>query len=178
MGRIVRDLGEGITKYYWYPGQKSDWIKSGICIAAGGAAFLATYLITKNELVAAVIGASITCGVGGVYLGRRDVNALNELHDMVAERRAAVVDAGRAAWRATVQGFVVAVSAVFVINMPHSGFLADWVLPVVPALVGAVAHSLGMLYERMAQNAKDNAMTEQSAASEANAEPKELEPAG
>lgn len=177
MGRIVRELGEGTTKYYWYPGQKSDWIKSGICVAAGGAAFLACYLITKNELVAAVIGASVTCGVGGVYLGRRDVGALSELHDMVAERRAAVVDAGRAAWRATVQGFVVAASAVFVLNMPHTGFVADWVLPVVPALVGAVAHSGGMLYERMTQVAKDNAMTEQSDTTEADAEPKELEPA-
>ncbi|ADD44753.1 hypothetical protein [Stackebrandtia nassauensis] len=178
MGRVVRELGEGVTKYYWYPGQKSDWIKSGICVAAGGAVFLLCYVITKNELVAAVFGASVTCGVGGVYLGRRDVGALSELHDMVAERRAAVVDAGRAAWRATVQGFVVAASAVFVLNMPHEGFIADWVLPVVPALVGAIAHSGGMLYERMNQVAKDNAMADRGEQSEADAEPRELEPAG
>ena len=177
MGRIVKDLGEGMTKYYWYPGQKSDWIKSGICVAAGGAAFLLVYVITKDNLIAAVVGASITCGVGGVYLGRRDIGALSELHDMVAERRAAVADGGRAAWRATVQGFVVAGSAVFVVNMPHGGFVADWVLPVVPAVVGAIAHSGGMLYERMTQVAKDNAMAEQGEQSEEDTQTKQLEPA-
>ncbi|HZE40703.1 MAG TPA: hypothetical protein VE172_18020 [Stackebrandtia sp.] len=178
MGRIIKDLGEGVTKYYWYPGQKSDWIKSGICIGAGALAYLLCYLLVKDSLVASVVGSSITCGLGGAFLGRRDINALNELHDMAAERRAAVADSGRAAWRATVQGFVVAGSAVLVANMPHTGFLADWVLPVVPAVVGAIAHSGGMIYERMAQVAKDNAQADQNAQSEADSEPRELEPAG
>lgn len=167
MGRIVRDLGEGTTKYYWYPGQKSDWVKTAIAVGAGVLAFVMALLVTDNSLVAATLGSSLTTGIGGMFLGRRDVTALQEFHDMAAERRAAVVDSGRAAWRGTVQGFVCAASAVFVFNMPHTGFLADWVLPVVPALVGALAHTGGMIYERIAQMTK--AATDQG---------KQLEPTG
>ncbi|MGH8792612.1 MAG: hypothetical protein ACRDXX_08205 [Stackebrandtia sp.] len=175
MGRIVRDLGEGVTKYYWYPGEKSDWIKSAIAVGAGGAGFLLSFLIVQNSLVAATLGASLTTGLGGLYLGRRDVKALQEFHDLAAERRAAVADSAHAAWRGTLQGFSFAAAAVFVLNMPHEGFLANWVLPVVPAVVGALAHTAGMVYERMAQVSKDTASAEQA---EDEAETKQLETAG
>lgn len=157
MGRIVRNLGEGVTKHYWYPGQKSDWIKSGIAVGAGVLAFVLSLVITQNSLVAATLGSSTTTGIGGALLGRRDVTALQEFHDMAAERRAAVADSGRAAWRGTVQGFVCAAAAVFVFNMPQTGFVADWLLPIVPAIVGALAHTGGMVYERMGQLGKAGA---------------------
>jgi hypothetical protein len=177
MGRIVRELGEGVTKYYWYPGQKSDWIKTAIAVGAGGLVFLLAYVVSKNSLVAAVLGSSVATGVGGAYLGRRDVGALQEFHDMAAERRAAMLDGGRAAWRGTVQGFACAAAAVFVINMPHTGFVADWLLPVVPAIVGAIAHTIGMIYERMSQLAKDSTQASQLAQAESDGA-KQLEPAG
>ncbi|HIW63454.1 MAG TPA: hypothetical protein H9881_13425 [Candidatus Stackebrandtia excrementipullorum] len=151
MGRITRDLGAGVTKYYWYPGQKSDWVKTGIAVGSGVAAFVMVLLVTDNSLVAATVGSALTTGLGGAFLGRRDVTALQEFHDMAAERRAAVIDSGRAAWRGTVQGFVCAAAAVFVFNMPQTGFVADWLLPIVPAVVGALAHTGGMVYERMVQ---------------------------
>lgn len=154
MGRIVRDRGAGVTKYYWYPGQKSDWVKTAIAIGGGVLAFGAALLVTDNSLVAATMGSSLTTGIGGAFLGRRDVTALQEFPDMAGQRRAAVVDSGRAAWRGTVQGFVCAAAAVFVFNMPHTGFIADWVLPIVPAVVGALAHTGGMIYERVAQMGK------------------------
>ncbi|GAA4900476.1 hypothetical protein LX16_0568 [Stackebrandtia albiflava] len=170
MGRIVRELGEGVTKYYWYPGQKSDWIKTAIAIGAGGLTFALVYLITGNSLIAATVSASVTTGICGAFLGRRDITALEEFHDLAAERRAAMVDSGRAAWRGTVQGFVCAAAAVFVLNMPQIGFLADWALPVVPAVIGALAHTGGMVYERMTRVGRGT--TADAGVS------KELEPAG
>ncbi|CAM3474411.1 hypothetical protein [Stackebrandtia soli] len=155
MGRIVRDLGDGVTKHYWYPGQKGDWIKSLIAITAGVAIFVLCYVLFKDGLSATTVGACVTTAISGVNLGRRDVGGLREFHDLSAERRAAVADSGRAAWRGAVQGFTCATAAVVVLNMPATGFVADWLLPVIPALVGALAHSAGMVYERMADFAAD-----------------------
>jgi hypothetical protein len=63
-----------------------------------------------------------------------------------------------------------------VLNMPHSGFLADWVLPFVPSIIGALAHSGGMLWERLA---REVGTADMDAAAEADAEAptKELEAA-
>ena len=36
-------------------------------------------------------------------------------------------------------------------NLPPTGFVANWVLPMVPATVGALAHQAGMVYERLAR---------------------------
>lgn len=176
MGRMVREHGSGVTKYYWYPGQKSDWIKTGIAVGAGGLVFGLTYWLTKNSLLAAVLASSAATGVCGSHLGRRDLGALQQFHDMTAERRAAMADSGRAAWRGTIQGFTCAGAAVFVMNMPAQGFVADWLLPIVPAIVGAVAHTIGMIYERMTQVATDAANAKQQAQSEADSDTKQLQP--
>lgn len=162
MGRIVRDSGAGVTKYYWYPGEKSDWVKTAVALGAGGLTFLLCFVLFKDSLIAAVAGASVSTGLGGLYLGRSDVKALQEFHDLTAERRAAVADGAHAAWRGTLQGFSFAAAAVLVLNMPHEGFLANWVLPVVPAVAGALAHTAGMIYERMGQVSKEPDTSQQS----------------
>lgn len=178
MGRIVRDLGQGVTKYYWYPGQKGDWIKSLVAIGAGGAAYVLTYVLLKNSLASATIAACVVTGIGGAYLGRRDVGGLRDFHDLAAERRAAMADGGRAAWRGTVQGFTCAAAAVFVLNMPSTGFVADWLLPVVPAVVGALAHTAGMIYERLSEFSTPSATPEVEEKPKPEEPAKALEPAG
>ncbi|WP_100445749.1 hypothetical protein [Glycomyces xiaoerkulensis] len=153
MGKIVRQVSEGVTKYYWYPGDKTDWIRAALTVLGGGLLFALLYVVTKNSLVAAVVSGSAVQIVVGGYLGRRDTAGLTKFHDPTAERRAAVADGTRAAWRGTLQGLLCAGSAIFVLNMPHQGFLADWILPFLPSLLGALAHSGGMLWERMSQDA-------------------------
>ncbi len=177
MGRIVREGGGGITKYYWYPGNKSDWVKTAIAVGTGIAVFVLTYLLVGDSLLAAVLGSSVTTGVCGAYLGRRIVSTLQEVQDMSAQRRVMVRDSTRAAWRGTVQGFTCAGAAVFVLNMPATGFVADWLLPVVPAIVGAIAHTVGMVFERMSQVAQDKAKVSLSMQTDADSDTKRFEPA-
>lgn len=177
MGRIVREGGGGVTKYYWYPGNKSDWTKAAIAVGAGAVVFLVAYLLVGNSLLAAVLSSSVTTGVCGAHLGRRIVSTLQEAQDMSAQRRAMVRGSTKAAWRGTVQGFACAGAAVFVLNMPASGFAADWLLPIVPAIVGAIAHTVGMVFERMSQLSKDNTKVSLSAQTEAESDAKRFEPA-
>jgi hypothetical protein len=152
MGKIVRQISEGVTKHYWYPGEKTDWIRAGLTVAGGGLLFALVYVVFKNSLIAAVVAGTAVQIVVGVYLGRRDTVGISEFHDPSSERRAAVADGTRAAWRGTLQGLLCAGSAMLVLNMPHDGFLADWILPFVPSIAGALAHSGGMLWERVAQD--------------------------
>lgn len=151
MGKIVRQISEGVTKYYWYPGEKTDWIRAALTITGGALLFALIYVVTKNTLIAAVIAGTAVQSVVGAYLGRRDAAGLTEFHDPGTERRAAVADGTRAAWRGTLQGLLCAGSAMLVLNMAHDGFLADWILPFLPSVAGALAHSGGMLWERMSQ---------------------------
>jgi hypothetical protein len=151
MGRIVKQVSEGTTKYYWYPGDKKEWIRAGVAIAAGAAVFGLLRVLTRDSLLATVAGTSVTAAVCGVNFGRRDARALAgfpNIGDKKA-RREAVGHTGRAAWRALAHGFGGAAAAVIILNLPHRGMVADWVLPIVPAVVGALAHQAGMLYERL-----------------------------
>jgi hypothetical protein len=150
MGQIVKQVSESKTRYYWYPGDKKEWIRSGIALAAGLVLFGALYAWTGNLLLGAVLGAAATAAVAGLNFGRRDARALAGFPDLGdrAARRAAVGHTGRAVWRALAHGFGGAAAAVLITNLPPRGFVADWVLPLVPALVGALTHQLGMLYER------------------------------
>src|SRR5262249_9650124 len=79
--------------------------------------------------------------------------ALKDLPDLAdkAMRRAGLTHSGRAAWRGGVQGAFWAGSAVAITNLPSHGILANWALPLVPAVAGALAHQAGMLYERTGQ---------------------------
>jgi hypothetical protein len=153
MGRIVRTRGEGVTRYYWYPGEKTDWIKAAVAIGSGLVVLALVALMTHSGLWASVLGTSATAAVAGLNFGRRDARALHDFPDIAAVRKAAIVDTGRAMWRALVKGFGAAAAAVLVANMPPRGFVADWVLPLVPAVVGALVHQIGMLYERMVVDA-------------------------
>src|SRR5262245_61797545 len=106
MGRIVKQVSEGTTKYYWYPGDKKDWVRAGVAFAVGAGAFLVIGASTRNSLIATVTGTSATAVVAGVNFGRRDARALAgfpELGDKAA-RRAAVAHTGRALWRAFAEG--------------------------------------------------------------------------
>ncbi|WP_051110732.1 hypothetical protein [Longispora albida] len=153
MGRIVKQISENTTKYYWYPGDKQDWIRAAIAVGAGVAMFVITRALTDGPLWGAVLGASTTLAVAGFNFGRRDARALATFPDIAAARRAAMVDTGRAAWRALVEGFGAAAAAVLIVNIPRTGFAYNWILPVVPAVIGALGHQAGMLYERMQQTA-------------------------
>jgi hypothetical protein len=54
-----------------------------------------------------------------------------------------------------VHGFGGAAAAVLILNLPHRGIVADWILPVVPAVVGALAHQAGMLFEQLPKGASN-----------------------
>ena len=151
MGRIVKQVSEGTTKYYWYPGDKREWIRAGVAIGIGAAFFGLLRAMTRDSLLATVGGTSVTAAVCGVNFGRRDARAIATFPRPRRTPRAvaAVAHTGRAAWRALVHGFGGAAAAVLILNLPHRGVVADWVLPIVPAVVGALAHQAGMLYERL-----------------------------
>ena len=82
----------------------------------------------------------------------RALAGLADLADRAA-RRAAVGHTGRAAWRAVAQGCFGAGTAVLILNLPPAGVLADWLLPLAPAVVGALARQGGMLWERLGASA-------------------------
>ncbi|GAA1649368.1 hypothetical protein ACFQY4_39765 [Catellatospora bangladeshensis] len=152
MGRIVKQLSETTTKYYWYPGEKQEWIRAVVAVSSGAGAAALLMMLTRNSLAAVVVGCSVTLAVSGFNFGRRDAKALAgwpKLSDKAA-RRAAVAHSGRAAWRASAHGVGGAVAAIVVLNLTHSGWVADWLLPVVPAVVGALAHQTGMVWEQLA----------------------------
>jgi hypothetical protein len=151
MGRIVKQVSEDTTKYYWYPGDKKEWIRAAVAVGVGGAAFGLLMLLTRSLLVATVVGTSATGVVAGLNFGKRDARALAGFPDLGdrAARRAAVGHAGKAVWRALAHGFGGAAAAVLILNLPHRGIVADWILPIVPAIAGALAHQLGMLWEQL-----------------------------
>jgi hypothetical protein len=155
VGRIEKKVADGITKYYWYPGDKREWKRAGIAVAIGLATFLVLYLMTRDLLPAVVGGTSVTAGVTGLNFGRRDARALTTFPNLTgrAARLAAVAQTGRAAWRGLVHGFGGAAAAVLILNLPHRGIVADWILPVVPAVVGALAHQAGMIAEQLPSSA-------------------------
>jgi hypothetical protein len=165
---MAKPAAGGITKYYWYPGEKSDWVRAAAALGSGLLAFGVLRFAIGSTLSAVVLGTSVTAAVAGLTYGRRDVKALQ------AFCRFAPADTGRAVWRAGVKGAGAAGAAVLVANLGPRGFWADWVLPVVPAVVGALAHQGGMMWERAAQldttvkqptRASESALARQHAAS-------------
>lgn len=151
MGRIVKQLSDNTSKYYWYPGEKQEWIRAVVALAVGGGLGLLLMLITQNSLAAVTVGCSATLAVAGFNFGRRDAKALSTFPDPndKAARRAAVAYSGRAAWRGIAQGLSAALAAVIVLNHDHAGWVADWMLPLVPGAAGALGHQLGMVWDRM-----------------------------
>jgi len=110
-------------------------------------------MVTHRTLLAAVVATSAAAGFAGFNFGRRDSRELSRFADLTKARyvrRQAAMHTGRAAWRGIVQGTGGAMAAVIIVNLRTSGVVADWLLPLVPAVVGALAHQGGMMFERMA----------------------------
>lgn len=152
MGQIVKQVGEGTTRYYWYPGDKRDWIRALVAVGSGLAGLGLLLWVSHDAVVSVTVGVSITAAIAGVNYGQRDFRAAHGFPDLSGKalRRAAITHGSRAAWRGLVQGCAGAGAAVLITNLPPGGFLANWVLPMVPAAVGALAHQAGMVYERLA----------------------------
>jgi hypothetical protein len=153
MGQIVKQIGEGTTRYFWYPGDKKEWYRAVLAAGLGALTFGLIVWWTGSMVASVTTGTALTAGVLGANFGRRDFRAAHGFAEPFARSaaRAAIVHGSRAAWRGAVQGCGGAGAAVLIVNLPGHGFLADWVLPVVPAVVGALGHQAGMVYERLAQ---------------------------
>lgn len=152
MGRFAKPASGGITKYYWYPGERSDWIRAALAAGCGVVTAVAVAVLTGSRLWATVLGASVTAGVAGATFGKKDVRALQAFVGFAA------LDTGRAVWRALVKGFGAAAAAVLVVHAAHGqGLVASWLLPVVPAVVGAISHQAAMMYERASQASAERA---------------------
>lgn len=152
MGRIEKKLSDSTTRYYWYPGEKQEWIRAAIAVGAGGAVGGLLMMITGKSVAAVVIGTSVTLAKAGFNIGRRDSRALAGFPGFTdrAARRASIGHTGKAAWRGLVMGVGSAAAAVLISNLSPSGWFYDWVLPVVPAVVFAIARQLGLVWDKLA----------------------------
>ncbi|GIJ45849.1 hypothetical protein Val02_27350 [Virgisporangium aliadipatigenens] len=148
MGRIARQVSEHTTRYYWYPGDKKEWARAALALGSGAMAFTLIGTLSGSPLGAGVCGASVTAVMAGVNFGRRDARALSRFPDP-ADRRAVATHTGRAMWRGFAEGAGVGVIAVLVAALPPGGFIADWVMPLVPAVLGSLARQGTMLWERL-----------------------------
>lgn len=146
MGRYVKERGEGSSTYYWYPGQKTDWVQAGIAVGSGAAAAAVIRVMTGSPMWAALVGFSVAAALVGTYLGRRDARALAVTK---VTRLSGIVLLGLAFLRALAKGSGAALAAIVVVRLASSGFWSEWVLPLVPAVVGAIAHHVGMVYENL-----------------------------
>jgi hypothetical protein len=148
---MIKQVTENTTHYVWYPGDRREWQRAGIAAAAGFLVFGLLWLLSRDLMAAVVTGTSVTAGVTGVNFGRRDARSLVGFDglDNRAARRAAVGHTGRAAWRAVAQGCYSAGAAVLIVNLPDDGAVANWVLPVLPAVIGTLARQAGMVFERL-----------------------------
>jgi hypothetical protein len=160
MGQIVKQVSEHTTRYVWYPGDKKEWLRAAFAAILGAAAYAIAYVLIGRMLPAAVIGTSVTAAIVGMNFGRRDGRAIAEFvrapepfDDVQAKllRRAAMARSGRMAWRRVVQAAGGAAAALLIVNLSPAGFAEKWLLPLVPAVVGALAHQMGVLVQRMGQ---------------------------
>ncbi|MET7425798.1 hypothetical protein [Dactylosporangium sp. NPDC005555] len=149
MGQIIRQISPNTTRYYWYPGDKKEWLRALFACGAGCAVFGLTFLLTRSVVAAAVLGLSTSVGCVCFNLGRRDTRALDGLDNATITRRAAVSASGRAAWRGLVEGVAVALAVLVVAQLPTRGFVVDWLLPLVPALAAGIARQGGLLSARL-----------------------------
>jgi hypothetical protein len=149
MGQMIRQISPNTTRYYWYPGDKKEWLRALFACGAGSAVFGLTFLLTRSVVAATVLGLSTAVGCACFNLGRRDTRALDGLDKATITRRATVAASGRAAWRGLVEGVAVALAVLIVTYLPTRGFVADWLLPLVPALAAGLARQGGLLSARL-----------------------------
>ncbi|OLB76211.1 MAG: hypothetical protein AUI14_19360, partial [Actinobacteria bacterium 13_2_20CM_2_71_6] len=114
MGQIVKQVSENTTRYYWYPGDKREWVRAGVAVGSGLAVCGLLLWFTREVLASVTLGVSITAALAGLNFGRRDFRAAHGFPELTgkAARRAAVVHGGRAAWRGLVEGCGGAAAAV------------------------------------------------------------------
>lgn len=149
MGQIIRQISPNTTRYYWYPGDKTEWLRALVACGAGCAVFGLAFLLTRSTVAATVLGLSTAAGCACFNLGRRDTRALDAIDTATITRRATVAASGRATWRGLVEGVVVALAVLVVAQLPTRGFVVDWLLPLVPALAAGVARQGGLLSARL-----------------------------
>jgi hypothetical protein len=159
MGQIVKQVGSDTTRYYWYPGDKREYLRSLAFVVLGAITYVVLHLITHTSLLPAVAGTSVTALLAGFNFGRRDSRAIAAFAEAAGPsrdrnaakqlRRTAVAYSGRAAWRGFAEGTGGAAAAVLIVNLSATGFVANWLLPIIPAALGALAHQMGMVVERL-----------------------------
>jgi hypothetical protein len=177
MGQVVRKLSPTTTRYYWYPGEKKEWLRAAVAIGLGGLVLGIMVMATGDLFVSVICGTASTAATGGFNFGRRDARAIAGMPDFADRktRRAAFAHTGRAAWRGTMEGIAEAGFAVLIANMPPDGFLNNWVLPLIPAVVGTLAHQTGAMWERASVSTALSADDPAAAADEEEDETKTLE---
>ncbi|GAA3300981.1 hypothetical protein Dvina_08490 [Dactylosporangium vinaceum] len=148
MGQMIRQIGPNTTRYYWYPGDKKEWLRALVAIGAGGAVLGLTYFLSRNWLISTTLGLSVAAGVAGFNFGRRDLAAADTLNARTPRRDVAGAT-GRAAWRGLAQGFVVAFSALVVVHLSADGFVADWLLPLAPGIAFGLAWQASLIAGRL-----------------------------
>src|SRR4051794_5415619 len=62
MGQMIRQISPSTTRYYWYPGDKKEWLRALLAFGAGGVVFGLAYLLTKSLLTATVLGLAVAAG--------------------------------------------------------------------------------------------------------------------
>jgi hypothetical protein len=148
MGQMIRQIGPNTTRYYWYPGDKKEWLRALVAVVSGGAVLGLGYFFTRSWLAATVLGLSVAAGVAGFNFGRRDLAAADELNARTPRREVASA-AGRAAWRGLVQGGVVGFAALVIVHLPATGVVADWLLPLVPGVAFGLARQAALVARRL-----------------------------
>ncbi|GAA0262874.1 hypothetical protein [Cryptosporangium japonicum] len=146
MGRYVKKRGDDAETQYWYPGQKVDWMQGAIAIGSGAIAGVAIRLVSGSTMWGAAVGFSVTAALAGMYLGRRDARALAVTD---TSRLSGLVLIAMAFLRALAKGSGAALAAIVIARAATPGVWTEWILPLVPAVIGAVAHHLGMFYENL-----------------------------
>jgi hypothetical protein len=143
MGRLARPASGGLTKHYWYPGERADWFRALVAVVSGLVTLVLVMAVFGSSLWGSALGASVTAVIAGLSFGRRDAQALRECTKFTA------ASTGRAVWRAVVKGFGPAAAAVLVVHAGGSGgFFGAYVLPMLPAIAGSLAHQAGMMLDQ------------------------------
>ncbi|MGI8647765.1 MAG: hypothetical protein DLM55_12120 [Acidimicrobiales bacterium] len=143
MGRIERAGSNGFTRYIWYPGNLEDWKRVGIALGTGVAAFVGLLILAHSMLWATLVSTTVTACMTGYALGNKDANSF----DSISELRS--FETGRALWRALAKGFGAAAAAVLVAHAAPPTSWSGWLLPILPAISGAVAHQCGIMQVRL-----------------------------
>ncbi len=142
MGRIERAGSNGFTRYIWYPGNLEDWKRVAIAVGTGAVVFLGLHIVAHSMLWATVVGTTVTACMTGYALGNKDASGFDSIADLKSS------ETSRALWRALAKGFGAAGAAVLVVHAAPASSWTGWLLPLLPAISGAIAHQCGIMQVR------------------------------